>query len=273
MILISGGIHDPNIACLVSAASRLDVRFHVAYAGINRLEWDFASDSLSFDGRPVRPNAFFQRSNVFGFDPFTNHLRLQWYQSWYHTLQACALHHNWRMFDSANGMKCYCKPLDLMAAKRIGLRVPQTLITDGGVREGNIVKMVMGGKHTEMSKSVEQFSTGVGILQPQLTGQEYRVYVVGNETFVFRMDTQSLDYREKQDVDPVPVPEDTIGICPQIRELSHQKGVLFSASDIKEDADGQPHFLEINTMPCFSEFDRKADGKLSEAMVRWLAGE
>lgn len=272
MILLSGGIHDPNIACLVSAAARMDVRFQIAYAGINRIEWSLSSGQLAIDGRPVSPKSFFQRSNVFGFDPFTNHARLQWYHSWWHALRACALHHNWRMFDAGIHMNTYCKPLDLLAAKRLGMNIADTTVTDGGVREGHIVKMVMGGKHTERSESLSQFSTGVGILQPELTGQEYRVYVVGNEFFVFRMDTKSLDYREKQDVDPVPVPAESVSICPQIRELAHEKGVLFSASDIKKDKDGVPHFLEINMMPCFSEFDRKVDGKLSEAMIRWLEG-
>lgn len=269
MILISGGAADPNIACLVSRASRLNAKFEVVYAGVSRIDWAPGRELLA-DKKAVQAKAMFQRFNTFGYDVH-NSSHWNWYQNWYHIMRAAGLSLNWKMFDAKQRFEGFCKPLDLILAKEVGFRVPETLITDNEIpHTEHIFKPVMGGDHTKILRDASDFARGAGIIQPRLTGQEYRAYVVGDEVFAYRMDTSSLDYREKQDVRVVPVPLSDIRVAEKVRQLSHRKGLYFSATDLKEDADGQIHFLEINSSPMFSEFDRVSCGQLTEAMLAWL---
>jgi hypothetical protein len=177
----------------------------------------------------------------------------------------------WKMFDEAQRFDSYCKPHDLILAEQVGLRIPDTLITDNQLLPGdNIYKPVLGGAHTQIASSKGVFGAGIGFVQKRMIGQEYRAYVVGSEVFAFRMETKSLDYREKQDVNVVPVPLSDIRVADKVRELSHRKGLYFSATDLKEDDNGQIHFLEINSAPMFSEFDKASGGNLTDAMISWL---
>jgi len=276
MLLITGGYHDPNIACIVSTASRLGVRFQVAYAGMCQFDWDMENE-LQLNKRWIYPKSIFQRFNTFGFD-INNKKHYQYYHSWYHAFRAYTLARKLRCFDLGYGMTAYCKPLEMLTAQKLGLRLPQTLITDHSVIDNCIFKPIMGGEHTVVLEDKTQFAGGVGFAQQHLKGQEYRVYVVGEKIFAFRMDTQSLDYRIKQDVtctpiEPSEICKDGVEVCQKIKTLSDEMQLNYSASDLKMDEAGNLHFLEINSAPMFSEFDRATDGKLSETMVNWLAEE
>lgn len=276
MLLISGGIHDPNIACIVSTASRLGVRFEIAYAGISRIDWDL-DGGLMLNKRATAPKAIFQRFNNFGYSQ-NDRDTYQWYHNWYHALRAYTLDRKLRAFDLGYGMTAFCKPLEMLHARRVGLRIPSTLITDNSVEKDCIFKPIMGGDHTIPLRDTTAFSRGAGFAQQHLKGQEYRIYVVGDRTFVFRMDTDSMDYRIKQDVTcnpikPTEMTQDGESVCEKVRTLSHQMKLHYSASDLKKDEEGNLHFLEINSAPMFSEFDRATNGELSECMVRWLTEE
>jgi len=274
MLLITGGIHDPNIACIVSTASRLGVRFEIAYAGISRFDWEM-NGGLRLNKRPIQPKSIFQRFNNFGYD-INNRETYQWYHSWYHAFRAYTLDRKLRCFDLEYGMNAFCKPLDMFRAQRLGLRIPKTLITENTLLSDCIFKPIMGGDHTILLEDKTAYKRGIGFAQQHLKGQEYRIYVVGEKTFVFRMDTESLDYRVKQDVactriKPEEMTVDGNEVCDRIKKLSHDMGLNYSASDLKMDDERNLHFLEINSSPMFSEFDRAVDGELSETMVKWLA--
>lgn len=269
MILITGGVADPNIACLVSRASRMGIKFKIVYAGISKIAWNLDGELL-VDGQSTGATALFQRHNVFGYDP-SNGSHWNWYLNWYHTFRSYGLIRKLRMFDNESGFSTTRKIMDLAEAARIGFRIPKTIVTDSLIPPGeNILKPVCGGDHTKILNSEKDFYCGAGFAQERLRGQEYRAYVVGNEVFAFRMETASLDYREKQDVKVVPVPLSDIRVAEKVRQMSHQRGLFFSATDLKEDDNGQIHFLEINSAPMYSEFDRAIDGQLCEAMLTWL---
>lgn len=269
MILITGGVADPNIACLVSRASRVGANFKAVYAGISKISWDLDGELL-VDGQSTGATALFQRHNVFGYEP-SNAVHWNWYLNWYHIFRSYGLIRNLRMFDNATGFGTTRKILDLHEAGKMGFAVPKTIVTDHLIPHGeHIFKPTCGGDHTKKLGSEKDFSAGAGLVQRYLCGQEYRAYVVGNEVFAFRMETNSLDYREKQDVRVVPVPLSDIRVAEKVRLLSHKLGLYFSATDLKEDGDGQIHFLEINSAPMYSEFDRAMGGQLCEAMLKWL---
>jgi len=268
MLLISGGIADPNIACLVSTAARLGVDFRIAYAGINKVTWDLGED-LVVDGRKIRPTAVFQRQNVFGYDPQNSPKLLAWYQNWYGLIRAYQVGRKLKGFD-ADVHTCWNKGLDLLHAQKLGFRIPRTLATDCDIPPDSIYKPMCGGQHTLLAKDKSVFDAGPGFVQEQLTGMEYRIYLAGHDFYAFRMETQSLDYREKQDVDVVEVSPAQFRETDLVGKLAREIGLHYAACDLKNDKDNQLCFLEINSAPMFSEFDRAANGRLSESMVRWL---
>ena len=274
MILIAGGYQDPNIACLLQAASRKNVPYRVAFASMSKLTWDICNDDiLQLDGQPVvGVKSFFQRFNSFGFDPQNSQI-YTYYHAFYHALRAYSLHRGWAMLDQALEMNGYCKPLDLLMARQHGLKVPPTLVTDNKIPEGKLIfKRILGGAHTEQLTDAKQFGFGVGFAQELLPGSEYRIYVVGDKTFCFRMKSNSLDYRAKQDVEVSLVDSSELEDAPQkIKAMSHEKGLYFSASDLKQNSSGQLCFLEMNTAPMFVRFDQASNGELCNAMVDWLA--
>jgi hypothetical protein len=283
VILIAGGYQDPNIACLVQAASQMKLPFYTAFAGMADLDWDISNPS-----EPIQINkipathikSVFQRFNSFGYDT-SNAQHYAYYHSFYHTLRAYALNANLKMFDGAIAMAGYCKPLDLITATKHGLKIPATLVTDNTIPTyKSIFKRVLGGAHTEMLNHKKQFSFGVGFAQEFLPGNEIRIYVVGQETFCFHMKSSSLDYREKQDVEVVYIPESEVATSSElsdasgkIKAMSHEKGLYFSASDLKRNEAGDLCFLEMNTSPMFVRFDQASQGELCATMVNWLAGE
>lgn len=269
MILISGGIQDPNIACLAQTASRMGAPFQLAYPTLIRVDWDLEGD-VKINGAAINPKAFFQRFNVFGYDVVNNKSHYNWYHSYYHFFRSAALAKQWKMFDLGTRFETFCKPSELYEARKIGLNVASTIISNNVLPDDErIFKPIMGGEHTTiLSKS--SYHIGVGFAQKRLVGKEYRVYVIGDELMTFRMDTKSLDYREKQDVECVLVDNSCVKDIEKVRELSHARGLHFSASDLKEDENGKIHFLEINSSPMFVRFDEASDGRLTEKMIQWL---
>ena len=268
MLLISGGLQDPNIGCIVSTAARMGVDFRIAYAGINKISWNLG-DHLLIDGREVRPTSIYQRMNVFGYDPSSDTMRVNWYQNWYGMLRAYQIGRGVRGFD-ADVHNAWNKGLDLIEAEKLGFRIPKTLISDHEVLEDCIYKPMQGGQHTILLKSEKDYAAGPGFAQERCPGQEYRIYLAGDDNYAFRMETDALDYREKQDVKVVEVNPGQFRETELVNRLAHRNGLHYAACDLKTDKDGRLCFLEINSAPMFSEFDRAAKGRLSESMVKWL---
>ena len=114
------------------------------------------------------------------------------------------------------------KPSALIAARRAGLRIPETLVSNESASiekqvQNRIAKPVAGGGYCYL---LEEALSNVGIrgeklaapaiVQERLTAPEIRIYVVGRREFSFHVKSESLDYRVRQDVelhlmDSVPV--------------------------------------------------------------------
>lgn len=268
MLLISGGIADPNIACIISTAARLGVPFRIAYAGINKVSWDLGED-IVIDGRKLKPTAIFQRMNVFGYDPEANQKLMAWYQNWYGLIRAYQVGRGIRGFDG-DTHNSWNKGLDLIQAEKLGFLIPKTVVSDHFLADDYIYKPMCGGQHTVLLSDRKAYQAGAGFAQEHLKGQEYRIYLAGDDNYAFRMETESLDYREKQDVNVIQINPGQFGETALVTKLAHQNGLHYAACDLKANKENRLCFLEINSAPMFSEFDRVADGRLSESMVRWL---
>src|SRR5918998_4180707 len=158
MILVAGGDADPNLAHLLR---RLDARgapHRALLAGASaspRLTWRLGDGPLWIDGAEVRPTALFLRHDVF------THLRDRRPEShrragrWYHALLSWALaHEDVALLNRGYGARHASKPHALLLARRMGLAVPETLVTsepdavdrlDGAEW---IAKPVSGGEYT-----------------------------------------------------------------------------------------------------------------------------
>lgn len=261
-LLIAGGSKDPNIACLVSAACKAGVKFAVAYADLDKLCHTVGQAGIAIGGTVYEPKAVFARFNVFGYDP--NDTSTWWY------------YHNWHtaVCDSLPKAKFlnrqdrrHSKLSNLYLAKKHGLRVPWTDVTSVATMDG-IAKPLNGGDHTQPISYGDKLQWGHGFVQTQLTGQEYRIYVVGDYSVTFTMTSPSLDYREKQDA-VVAVAEPLEKETKALRGMMADLGLQFAAADLKCDDHG-PLFLEINDGPMFVAFDPLVNGAITSAIIETL---
>jgi hypothetical protein len=287
MILVAGGDADPNIACL---ANRLAERgtprtmLRVGRGTAPRLTWDLVEDRLRIDGEPIDPCAVFLRYDVFTQLQDGGPGSQRRAGRWYHALLSWALaHENVTYFNRSYGARHTAKPYTLLLAKAAGLAIPQTLISNDPEAldeldpEGWIAKPVTGGEHTEVVADVchdktwrHLFADAPTIIQRRLAAPDLRIYRIGDRWFPFTLCSEKIDYRasRKPTIQPAAAALDLIRA---LAALMNQLGLDFGAADFKQCADtGQYLFLEVNSAPMFSAFDRVISGALTDAIADWL---
>jgi hypothetical protein len=285
-ILIAGGSEDPNLQALTEAARRLRVpaiNLRVRREESPAFTWDLASNTLLIAGEPVQARGAFVRYDVFagmqdprGAVPVRSNA---WFQSvigWIYSNPAI------RTFNRDMTQMATNKPAALVAARKAGLCIPKTLISNDvkvlqNSTEPRIAKPVAGGDYCyplgqALAKTEirDDKLPAPAIVQERLNPLEIRIYVAGSKAFAFNMKSESLDYRVKQDIelslmDQVP-PEVTM-----LRALMSELRMDFGAADFKTNGQGQLTFMELNTSPMFARFDQVAGGRLAEAMIEELS--
>jgi hypothetical protein len=99
---------------------------------------------------------------------------------------------------------------------------------------------------------------------------DLRVYRVGEAWFAFELRSEKLDYRVDADVKITALTPPSDLTRPLGRLMEHL-GLDFGAADFKHCPEtGDYRFLEVNSAPMFSAFDRVASGALSGAILDWL---
>jgi hypothetical protein len=249
--------------------------------------WDFETDTALVDGRACNADGVFVRHDVFAGlqDPRPEHAMRAY--AWFQAVHGWALAHNGvRLFNAHATGHSGNKAAMLSAAVEAGLQVPSTVITnlESGVLhdrfERAIAKPIGGGDHCyplEVVMSRTTFRDGAGacpaIVQQRLEQPEVRIYIVGAHDFSFELASESLDYRLKQDVEIIVLP-DPPAVLPALRRLMQAVGMDFGAADFKTDpATGELVFLELNSSPMFARCDLEIDGAISRAIVHELTGE
>ncbi|MEQ1503346.1 MAG: hypothetical protein ABMB14_14000 [Myxococcota bacterium] len=176
------------------------------------------------------------------------------------------------------GSSSSCKARQLVEAAQVGLRVPPTLVSSDPARiraflrehPQAIYKSFAPGSwlHADGSASL-LFTTPIGeddlpdddalrltpgLFQPRLDKRfELRVNVIGDRVFGSRLDSQAIasardDWRAAPAdvaVEPWSLPDDLAGRC---RALARRLGIVFGCFDFVVPPDGDPVFLEVNTM-------------------------
>jgi glutathione synthase/RimK-type ligase-like ATP-grasp enzyme len=289
-LLVAGVDADPNLRSLLRRARERGLPVLELLAGADRtpaLTWDVQADTLVVDGAEVRPAAGFMRYDVFhamadrraavGFRA----------QAWYATLHGWLLAHRGVRMVNRGYAGQVSKPYMLSVAAACGLRIPRTLITnDLDALEGipgageMIAKPVPGGGYTqrvgELLRDTERRegrAAAPAIVQQRLVAPEVRIYGVGGRFIPFRVISDQLDYRADDATRVEPLPLEGIGprLVGALSRLMERLGMEYGASDFKTDAEtGELVFLEINSGPMFTAFDRASGGAVSDALLDWL---
>lgn len=287
MILVAGGDADPNLTRLLRRLAGRGTDHLALLVGASaapRLTWDLGRDRLWIGGVEARPTALFLRHDVF------SHLadRRPEVQSratrWYQTLMSWALAHEDVAFPNrAYGARQASKPHVLHLARRAGLAVPETLVTndprdlDPADEAAWVVKPVNGGEYTRPLADARtdevwrrRCAEAPALVQRRLVGPEQRIYRVGERWFAFHLRSGALDYRADPGVEvaAVPAPDD---LTAPLGRLMDRLGLDFGAADFKTCPEtGAPLFLEVNSAPMFAAFDGVAAGALCDAILDWL---
>ena len=288
-ILLAGGQEDPNILCLLDAAKRNSVEHRALLVGEDiqpAFSWDIQSDRLLLDREPIELEGLFLRYDVFAAlkdGRAASQLRAQ---RWYTAALAYAVaHDSVRMLNRSSSPYIGNKPATLLLASQSGLRIPRSLISNDleairqmGDQQGLIAKPIDGGdlcRHlSDVMRDLPQKdgrTASPAIVQSRLSQPEVRIYRIKDCLIAFNMQTESLDYREKQDVRVSLLPSAPGEEAEGLVRLMDSMGLDFGAADFKTDPEtGRLCFLEVNSSPMFSHFNYASGDRLANMILSAL---
>jgi hypothetical protein len=186
------------------------------------------------------------------------------------------------------------KLVQLEAARRVGLAVPPTLVTNDpvaardfarGFRNGAVVKSlastVEGGNTRRLVPRspwlARRLSAGPAIVQERVPGLDLRVTVVGRRVFAM-----SMDARAGGDPDDVRASWDRVsrtarparlptGLVRRLLALQDALGLSYGAVDLRRRRDGEHVFLEVNPGGQFMHAEAATGHPISRAIAELLA--
>lgn len=290
LILVAGGDQDFNLRALAETLERRGANLLFLQVGAEHhpwITWDLESDRLLVDGQEIRPRAAFVRHDVFTHladgRPASSFRASAWYTA---VMGWVAAHEEIRVLNRGSLQQMTNKPHVLHLAKRLGLEVPRTLVTNhlpgiGGFapERPKVVKPINGGGHCqrldEALSGIPSRSHGVApapaLVQTELVPPEVRVFGIGDRFLAFSVISDELDYRVHQSARVEPLPEVPDGLAAGLGRLMDELGLSFGAADFKTCSEtGRLAFLEINSGPMFAAFDRAANGAVTGAIADFL---
>ncbi|MEY4547388.1 MAG: hypothetical protein RL685_3583 [Pseudomonadota bacterium] len=192
-----------------------------------------------------------------------------------------------RLYNPAECAQRLTKPYQLALLRRAGLPVPNTLwsndpvaVTEfAGRHTATIYKPVQGGAHTRELQPRDLEPARLARLQASpvcfqelLPGRNLRVYVVEERVVcALSVESEALDFREFQQANVTAIelgPE----LARQCVAATRCLGLRFTGMDLREDAEGRPLFLELNSSPMFLGFESAAHVKIGSVLCDALIG-
>ncbi len=186
------------------------------------------------------------------------------------------------------------KLVQLEAARRVGLPVPRTLVTNDlpralafakGCRAGAIVKSLAStveGGYTRRVRARDgwlrdRLRTGPAIVQERVEGLDLRVTIVGREVFAMSLDARAGGDPDDVRVDwervsatarPVRLPPD---LCRRLLALQRRLGLLYGAIDLRRRRNGAYAFLEVNPGGQWMHAEAATGHPIGATLARLLA--
>lgn len=289
MILIAGGEADHNIDAIVRAAEARGGDLRTVRVGPGNdpaATWDVQGDTLILDGEEVRPDAIFLRYDVFNHKLDRRPAVATRALAWFNTVQGWGLAHGVRMMNQRYRGQGN-KPYMLSVARRVGLTIPRTVITNEldlleRSPEPRVAKPVSGGGFCQPLEALLERTerrngraAAPAIVQERLVPREVRVFGVGGRFIPFHITSDALDYRTSSATRVIPLTLDVVdpGLTDGLARLMAELEMEFAAADFKTSPEtGKLVFLEINSSPMFAGFDAVSDGAVSAAILDHLTG-
>lgn len=183
------------------------------------------------------------------------------------------------------------KPYQAQLIRRVGLEVPETLITNDPEkvkefrnRHGRIIYKSLSGVRSivqtfedsdlERLDSIRWCPTQ---FQEYLEGVDVRVHVVGNECFATLINSTATDYRYAQDQVGESAELIAVELGDELAEkcvdLTADLGLAFSGIDLMLTPDDRVYCFEVNPCPGYSYYEANTGQPISTAVARYLMSE
>jgi len=176
------------------------------------------------------------------------------------------------------------KPAALARVARLGVRVPDTVITneaqavlDFARRHRRcIFKPVQGGAFTERLQEHHLTDPYLANLvyapvtvQEEIEGLDVRAFVAGDQVYACEIHSSTLDFRDdpSSPMNAIELSSDMKAMCLKIAETVH---LIWSGIDFRRTPSGEYVFLEANPSPMFMGFAERTDLPLAEALAGLL---
>ena len=286
-LIIAGGANDPNIGHLILVAREMDIPICTLIIEPGKspaFYWDLKKNTFRLDGQDIWSSAAFIRRDVFHQPGQVQHDRaLAWYTAWTGWI---ATQINVRILNR-NSMTTYTNKLQVLDwAAQVGFLVPDTYVTNdltetvGGYKDF-IAKPVMGGGYCHPLDAIvedTEFRSGYtahpAIVQQCVKGDDIRIYRVGEKYLAFSITSDKIDYRQTLNHTIEVLEKIPEAIVKHLSDLMNRMQLNWGAADFKRCAQtGQWYFLEVNSNPMFSVFDRKVDQKISQSILQFLTND
>jgi hypothetical protein len=271
MILIAGGSKDPNIDVMQNTLAFLGYKFIRLNTDTLPVHWDINNNVLMAGKYPLEFDALYSRPNVFVHPSKRNEASI-----WHDVLTTYAIENDKLSINAGHAFRRTAKMRNLLLAKKCGFDIPKTYITSQADRvEGdNICKPVNGGAHTVVPDDLHNTLEGnPSIVQERLYDYDMRLYKVGDKTFAFYMQSESVDYRELQDAKVVYIEDESVyaDYIQPTKDLAEALQLDYCCVDLKKNKEDEAYsFLEINTLPMHAAFDIRCGMLISKSICELL---
>ncbi len=247
--ILIGGSDDPNIVVLKKYFDKfIDIKSNII--------WNLNKDYLTINSEFINPTSLFYKYDYFETNEKNNII-----QNFNASLLHNYIHYKTKLkiFNRSYFARPIQKLTNLMLAKDLRFNVPDTEYSKGDGKQLKVVKPIDGGMYTQEGASAKYSC----IIQEKIEGYNKRLYLINDKYFCFKINTDSLDYRndDNSTIDLCNVSKDTLN---KSFKLAKKLKLNFCSLDFITNK--KDWFLEINTNPFFSEFNKLTNDKLAKAI-------
>ena len=138
-----------------------------------------------------------------------------------------------------------------------------------------IVKTLCGMRGTAQLVSISDFDNfsiqqGPVHVQKFIKGYDLRIHVIGEDVHVEKIECDEVDYRDRNSASTYSNCNIPDQLTKKIKECSKEIGLIFSGWDFKVDKEGRYWCLEVNPMPGYDIYDKRANGRISTSLINYL---
>jgi glutathione synthase/RimK-type ligase-like ATP-grasp enzyme len=178
------------------------------------------------------------------------------------------------------------KPFQGELNRSVGFSIPETIVTteEKAVLEfwqqhGTVIYKSISGVRSIVTRLQEVHRNRLRNLahcptqfQRFVSGVDYRVHVVGEETFACEIESDADDYRyagrhAAATIEAATLPDDVLGKC---RALARLLNLIVTGIDLRRTKAGEWFCFEANPSPGFSFFEAATGQPISEAIASLL---